>query len=71
MNGGKLLQTSHAPEAGHGTFSSSERLMRILGTIVQSATSHLPVGIADFLHRGAIGAELVGHDMFGPAVVFH
>ncbi|SFO43283.1 hypothetical protein SAMN04487859_1551, partial [Roseovarius lutimaris] len=52
MNDGEFLQTSQTPEAGHGAFSSSERLMRILGAIVQPASGHLAVSIADFLHGG-------------------
>jgi hypothetical protein len=34
VHGGKFLQTSHLPEAEHGLFPSSERLMGVLGPVV-------------------------------------
>ena len=34
VQGGELLQTSHAPEAQHRPFPSSEWLMGILGAVV-------------------------------------
>ena len=39
VDGDEFLQTSHAPEALHGPFSSSERQMRILNPIVQPTTA--------------------------------
>ena len=51
MNGGELLQTSHATEPLHCSLSSSEREMRILRPIVEPAASFVAVGIADILHR--------------------
>ena len=36
---GELLQRSHAPKAQHRPFSSSERLVTVLGPVVQPAAS--------------------------------
>jgi hypothetical protein len=35
VDGGKFLQTPHQPEAEHGAFPSSERLVRVLDAVVQ------------------------------------
>ena len=63
MNGGEFLQTSHAAEPLHGPFSSSKRQVRILRPIVQPAARFLLVGVADVLHRRAIGSKFVGHQI--------
>ncbi len=71
MDGGEFLQVSHPPEAGHGAFSSSEGQVGIIGTIVQPAPGLLPIGVSDLLHGGAVGAQLVGDDLFRTTVTFH
>jgi hypothetical protein len=43
MNGGEFLQTSHAPEAEHRSFSSSKRQVRVLDPIVEPASRRLKV----------------------------
>jgi len=45
----ELLQTSHAPEAEHRAFPSSERQVCILRPVVQPATGFLPVRGTDAL----------------------
>ena len=37
VNRGEFLQTSHPPEAKHRPLSSSKRLVRILGAVVDPA----------------------------------
>ncbi len=51
MGGGEFLQGFHVPEPRHRPLSSSERLMRVLGSIVEPPTADLIGGIADDLHR--------------------
>src|SRR6056297_4363352 len=43
VDGGELLQTSHAPEPEHRPLPSSERQVRIFGPIVEPAAGLLPV----------------------------
>jgi hypothetical protein len=54
MGGGKFLQGLYVPELRHRAFSSSEWLMRILGSIVAPPTAFLISGIADYLHCRSI-----------------
>jgi hypothetical protein len=42
-SGIELLQGLDIPEARHRSFSPSERLVRIFGSIVEPPTAHLPV----------------------------
>ena len=51
MGGGEFLQGLYVPEPRHRSFSSSERLVRILGSIVEPPTALLIGSIADYLHR--------------------
>ena len=44
VDGGKLLETSHAPEALHRSFSSSEGEMGVLHTVVEPSPCCLFVG---------------------------
>ena len=54
MNSGEFLQTSHAPKAEHGPFSSSKRQVPILCSIVQPTTGFLPVCCASLLQRRSV-----------------
>jgi hypothetical protein len=54
VNGGKLLQGVEIPEPSHRSFSSSERLVGILGSIVEPPTALLIGSIADYLHRRSV-----------------
>ncbi len=51
MGGGEFLQGLYIPELLHRSFSSSERLVRILSAIVEPPTTLLIGSIADFFHR--------------------
>lgn len=42
-NGGELLQTPHAPEPEHRSFSSSKRQVRVLDPIVEPTPRRLKV----------------------------
>ena len=61
MNGDEFLQTSHLPEALHGTFSSSKRQIRILGSVVKPSPGFLSVRVSNGLHRRAIRPKFVRH----------
>jgi hypothetical protein len=47
MGGGEFLQGLYIPEARHRPFPSSERLVGILGPIVEPPTALIIGGIAD------------------------
>lgn len=53
---------------GHSSFPSSERLVRILGSIVEPATANLAGCDADGFQGGTVGAQSVGDDRPGPAM---
>jgi len=53
-HGGELLECFHPPEAKHGPLSSSQRLVRVLSSIVEPAADHLALGVADLFHRRAV-----------------
>ena len=71
MNSREFLQTSQAPKSLHGPFSSSKRLVRILSSIVQPGTHLLPLRIAEDLHRGAVGSQLVCFNHMRLAIALH
>ena len=71
VGGGELPQGPDVPEASHGALSSSERLVGILGSIVEPATAELAAFNTDFFHRRTVGAQAVGHCFLGPAVALH
>ncbi len=54
VGGGKLLQGLYIPELHHRSFSSSERLMRVLSSIVEPAPALLRRGIPDQHHCGPV-----------------
>ena len=54
MDRSELLKGLHVPELRHRLLSSSERLMRVFGPVVEPATA-LPGGsVTDHLHRRAV-----------------
>ena len=54
MYGDEFLQGSHAAEPLDGALPPSERLMGVLGAIVQPAAGFLLVRVADDLHGSAV-----------------
>ncbi len=68
MRGGEFLQGLYIPELRHRSFSSSERLVGILGSIVEPPTALLIGSIADYRHRRSVRPKSVRHDGPRPAV---
>jgi hypothetical protein len=60
VDGGEFLECLHPPKSEHRPFPSSERLMRVLGSIVDPPPYLLPVGISDLVHRRWVGPQPVG-----------
>jgi hypothetical protein len=71
VNGDKFLQTSRSTKAQHRPFSSLERKMRVLASIVLPTPCFLFLNIPDNLHRSAVGSQLVRNDDFWRTVSFH
>jgi|TARA_Y100000294_G_scaffold172449_1_gene187209 hypothetical protein len=71
MGNGEFLQGLYVPELRHRSFSSSERLVGILGSIVEPPTALLIGSIADVLHRRSARPKPVGYDRPRPAVTLH
>ena len=65
------MQRLHASKPLHGPFSSSKRLMRILGAIVKPTTGLPAIGVADLFHRRGIRAKPVGDDAQRSAIFLH
>jgi hypothetical protein len=71
VGGGKLLQGPYISELRHRPLSSSERLVGILGSIVEPTDALLIGGIADYRHRRAVRPKPVGHNGLRLAIAFH
>ena len=54
MNGSKFLQGLYVPEIGYCPFPSSERLVRVLGPVVEPTTAGLGGRIADHSRRSTV-----------------
>jgi hypothetical protein len=54
VNGGEFLKRLDISELGHRPFSTSERLMRVLGAIVEPATALQTRSITDHRHCGSV-----------------
>ena len=54
VDGGEFLQGFNVPELRHRPLSSSERLMRVFGPIVEPATALLGDSVTDHLHRRTV-----------------
>lgn len=70
MNGGKFLQTSHAPKTQHRPFSPSKRLVGILASVVHPPAGFLLMHVAYDLHGCAIGSKFVRHDDMWVPIAF-
>ena len=68
---GEFLQGHNFPELRHRPLSSSKRLVRDFGPIVEPTPTFLAFQIADHLHCHAVRPEPVRHDGPWPAVAFH
>ncbi len=62
VDSGEFLQGRYISELRHRSFSSSERLVGILGPIVEPPTALLIGGIADCLHRRSVRPKPVGYN---------
>ena len=71
MGGGEFLQGLYISELRHRSFSSSERLVGILGSIVEPPAALLIGSIADDLHRRSVRSKPVGYDGPRSAVTLH
>ena len=68
VQSGELLHTSHAPQAQHRPFPSSEWLMGILGPVVQPAAGFPFAEGSKVLQGHAVGRQAIGHDRLGLAM---
>src|SRR5687767_13509257 len=66
--GGKGLQTSPMPESEHGALRPSERLVRVLHPVVESAVGNQPVLGPNLFESRAVEAELIGDQLTWPAM---
>ena len=71
VDGGELLERSHAPVAEHRSFSSPKWQVRILRAIVQPAASFLAICGSDFPQRCAVGSQPVRDDHPRATVLAH
>ena len=62
MGGGEFLESFYIPEARHCPLSSSERLVGVLGSIIEPPAALLIGSIADDLHRRSVRPKPVGYD---------
>ena len=65
MDGGKFLEASHPPETEHRVFSSPERPVGILRTIIQPAASLMQTGSAQFTQCRAVRPQPIRADLGG------
>ncbi len=61
MGGGEFLQGLYVPEPRHRSFSSSERLVGILGSIVEPSPAYLTIHDSNHFHRGTVRTKAVGY----------
>ena len=54
MGGGEFLQGLYVSEFRHRAFSSSERLVGILGSIVEPSPAYLTIHDSNDFHRGVV-----------------
>ncbi len=71
MGGGEFPQGLYISELRYRSFSSSERLVGILGSIVEPPTALLIGSIAAYLHRRSVRPKAIGYDRLRSAVTLH
>ena len=71
MDGGEFLQGLDVSEPRHRPFPSSERLVRVLGPVVEPTTAGPGVRITNHRQRHPIGPKPVRDDRSRPAIAFH
>ncbi len=71
MDGSEFLQGLGVPDLRHRSFSSPERLVGILGSIVEPPPALLIASIANYLHRRSVRPKPVGYDRSRSAVTLH
>ncbi len=54
VDGGEFLQGFNVPKLRHRPLSSSERLMRVFGPVVEPATADLSGSVTDHIHRRTV-----------------
>jgi hypothetical protein len=62
VGGSELLESFHAPEFRHRSFSSSEWLVGILSPIVEPPTTLLVGGVPNYFHRRSVRPKSVGYN---------
>ncbi len=67
----EFLKTSHLPKPLHRPFQFTEWKMRILGAVIQPATSFLFVGIAEVSHCSAVRPEFGDRKVMRATMVLH
>jgi hypothetical protein len=68
---GELLECLHPAKPEHRSLSSSERLMRVFGSVVDSASNLLSISITDLVQSGTVRAQTICHDGAGFAMALH
>jgi hypothetical protein len=69
VDGNEFLKRLRPPEFKHRRLSSSKRLMGILGPIVFPSADFPAFEVADLPHGRGVGAQPVGDDDLGTAIV--
>ncbi len=70
VDGSEFMKRLHLSEPKHGSLSSSEGQVAVLGPAVEPATHVAAIEIAQIAHRRRVGPRPVGDDGFSPAVAF-
>ena len=71
MDSGKFLEASHPPETEHRVFSSPDRQVGILRTIVPPAASLMQTGSAQFTQCRAVRPQPIRDDRIRSALALH
>jgi len=71
VNGSEFLQTPHASEPEHRSFSSSKRRVRVLDEIVEPPPRRLKVLRSERFQRRTVRWKAVRDDCFRSTVALH
>ncbi len=71
VNRGEFLQTSHAPETLHRTFSSLKREVRAFNAIVEPLVRSLFFERPQLAKCSRVGCKTIRHDLFGKTMLLH